>query len=71
MTEERPGYQSYLLRMWRVEEERGDVAWRATLEQPRDGKHFAFPNLDAAFEFLRDRVDSEPEGQSDLPNHDG
>lgn len=57
--------------MWRAEEEKGDVAWRVTLDQPSDGQHFGFSSLDSAFEFLRDRADSESEGEPDLPDHYG
>lgn len=44
-------YQSYLLRLWRVNG--GQESWQASLESTRAGKRIGFANLDALFSFLR------------------
>jgi hypothetical protein len=55
VSNERPEYLSYLLRMWRVREE-GGTRWRASLERPSNGERLAFTSLEAAFDFLRERT---------------
>jgi len=44
-------YQSYLLRMWRVDQGESAV-WRTSLEDTRTGQWHSFADLDAAFRFL-------------------
>jgi hypothetical protein len=51
MSQERPRYISYLLRMWQVKGKRGWV-WRASLESPGSGRRNAFPSLDRLIAFL-------------------
>lgn len=46
----RQGYQSYLLRLWRVNGE--PVTWRATLEDPQTGESRAFARLDDLCAYL-------------------
>jgi hypothetical protein len=55
MSDERPEYLAYLLRMWRVDKE-GDAQWRASLERPSNGECVAFTSLEAVFDFLRERA---------------
>lgn len=43
-------YRSYLLRLWRVSEEK--PVWRASLEDPRTGNRMLFSSLDELFAFL-------------------
>jgi hypothetical protein len=46
------GYRSFLLRLWYIKQN-GELAWRASLEDPRTGQQHFFSNLDALNEFLR------------------
>ena len=50
-TGEQLGYQSYLLRLWQVNE--GEEVWQASLESPRTGERLGFANLELMFDFLR------------------
>jgi hypothetical protein len=52
MTQNRPDYLSYLLRLWRVREE-GQDAWRASLQHPGSGERVSFRTLEELFAFLR------------------
>ena len=52
MSQERPRYISYLLRMWQVKGKPG-WQWRASLESPGSGRLLAFPSLDHLISFLR------------------
>jgi hypothetical protein len=75
---ERPGYLSYLLRLWQADApgecRRSDgVAWRGSLESSLTGERQGFANLDELVEFLRDRtgIVAEAEGnqnQDDIEN---
>lgn len=50
-------YQAYLLRLWRESEEQ---PWRATLRQVgAENPGLNFPDVDCAFEFLREQLDPE------------
>jgi hypothetical protein len=53
-TAEQSGYQSYLLRLWRVKE--GEEGWRASLESAQTGERRGFATLDALFEYIRSRT---------------
>ena len=68
-TSERPDYLSYLLRLWRVREGKGDV-WRASLQHPGSGERVRFRTLEALFGFLRRETgaaqDAEANGEADL-----
>ena len=44
-------YHSYLLRMWRVQGDKG-VDWRATLEEVHSGELHGFPDLAALLGYL-------------------
>ena len=49
-------YRSYLLQLWRVEDENG--CWRARLENVETGERQGFASLEMLMEFLR-RLDIE------------
>ena len=51
MAQEQPDYLSYLLRLWRVSEEK--AAWRASLESSRTGKRIGFTDLESLFAYLK------------------
>jgi hypothetical protein len=60
VSDERPEYLAYLLRMWRVDED-GGIHWRASLERPSDGERLFFISLEAAFDYLRERAGEQRE----------
>ena len=51
---ERSDYQSYLLRLWRENDE--EKGWRASLESSRTGERRGFARLDDLFGFLRQQT---------------
>jgi hypothetical protein len=55
MTEEQPGYLSYLLRLWQVPGSEG-MDWRATLESAQTGERVGFEDLEVLFQFLREQA---------------
>ena len=59
-------YRSYLLRLWRVDED-GGQAWRASLEDPHTGERRGFNNLDGLMEFLKSQTEPGQDRQSELP----
>jgi hypothetical protein len=52
MITEEMGYRSFLLRLWCVKQN-GELAWRASLEDPSTGQQYFFSSSDALNEFLR------------------
>jgi len=46
------GYRSFLLRLWCVKQN-GELAWRASLENPRTEQKHVFTSLETLHEFLR------------------
>jgi len=61
MITEEMGYRSFLLRLWCVKQN-GELAWRASLEDPNTGQQYFFSSSDALNEFLRQlRQDLESE----------
>jgi hypothetical protein len=49
-----PDYQSYLLRLWRENDEIiAQVLWRASLQITLTGEQVNFPNLESLFTYLR------------------
>jgi hypothetical protein len=56
--EEQSDYQSYLLRLWRVNE--GEEGWQASLESPHSGERRGFADLEAMFDFLRRKTAGQP-----------
>ena len=52
-TEIRKDYYAFLLRLWRV----GEIgSWRATLENPHNGKTYGFADLNKLFSFLHEQI---------------
>ena len=49
-------YQSYLLRLWRVEQD-GHSSWRASLENSHTGARVGFANLEQLFAYLMSRTE--------------
>jgi hypothetical protein len=50
-------YLSYLLRLWKVEEN-GESVWRASLEETHSGKKYGFANPESLFMFLSEQTRS-------------
>ena len=48
-------YQSYLLRLWLVEEN-GNRVWRASLEVTQSGEKHGFASLENMFAFLKEQT---------------
>ena len=67
MAERRQDYASYLLRLWKAEEQRRPV-WLASLENALTGERKNFANLAALVQFLQDQfgelADSSQGGKS-------
>jgi hypothetical protein len=49
-------YASYLLRLWQVES-KGQLVWRASLEDSRSGERQGFASVGALLAFLRELTD--------------
>jgi hypothetical protein len=62
-TGEDSDYQSYLLRLWRVNG--GEHGWRASLDSGNGGGRRGFADLDALFSFLRRQTCSRPADRPD------
>ena len=56
MGEEQRRYLSYLLRLWQIES-KGQLVWRASLEDARTGERQGFASIDALLAFLREQTD--------------
>ena len=63
MAKDQPDYLSYLLRLWRVSEEK--ATWRASLESSRTGERKGFASLDDLFDFLHRQIDAVSDENSD------
>jgi hypothetical protein len=51
-------YLSFLLRLWPVRQN-GSETWRASLENPHNGKQRGFTCLEALMDFLREQTEEE------------
>lgn len=60
MAEKRPDYLSYLLRMWRAQEE-GREVWRASLQHVETGERASFRSLEELFAYLRQQTGVVPD----------
>ena len=56
VSEDQQRYLSYLLRLWQVES-KGQLVWRASLEDSRTGERQGFASIDALLAFLREQTD--------------
>jgi hypothetical protein len=61
------GYRSFLLRLWYFKQN-GELAWRASLENPRTGQQQFFSTQEYLVEFLR-KLGKEME--SEMEKRDG
>lgn len=59
MDEEQCDYASYLLRLWKVQQD-GQTIWRVSLERTQDGQRLNFPSLEALIAFLQDQFGNRP-----------
>ena len=62
MSEQERCYLSYLLRLWQIES-KGQLVWRASLEDARTGERQGFASIEALLAFLRTVADT----VTDLP----
>jgi hypothetical protein len=53
--EDKPGYQAYLLRLWRVSNKK-KPEWRASLESTQSGELLVFTELGELFAFLESQT---------------
>ena len=63
MTERQRPYLAYLLRLWQVRD-KGQIGWRASLENAHTGEKLAFAQLDELVVFLRERTGPAPPAES-------
>lgn len=52
-------YLAYLLRLWQIQE-KGEIGWRASLENAHTGEKLAFAHLDELVAFLRELIGPAP-----------
>ncbi len=55
MVQEQIDYASFLLRLWRAEQD-GQIVWRASLESTTTGDRLNFANLEALTSFLAEQL---------------
>ncbi len=55
VTERQRPYLAYLLRLWQTQD-KGELGWRASLENAHTGEKLAFAHLDELVAFLRERI---------------
>jgi hypothetical protein len=68
VTERQRPYLAYLLRLWQIQD-KGEIGWRASLENAHTGEKLAFAQLDELVAFLRQRAGLAPPANS-LARHD-
>jgi hypothetical protein len=56
VSEKQPRYLSYLLRLWQVEN-RGQLVWRASVEDSRTSERRGFASVNALLSSLREQTD--------------
>ena len=59
VTERQRPYLAYLLRLWQTQD-KGEIGWRASLENAHTGEKLAFAHLDGLIAFLRERISLAP-----------
>jgi hypothetical protein len=65
MSQDRPGYLSYLIRMWKSKTKLGWL-WLGSLEDPGSGERRTFASLDHLIAFLRTQTDRQgPHGNEE------
>lgn len=55
MMDKPPRYLSYLLRLWRTDDQSQPI-WRASLESPGTGERLSFADLHGLFKFLENQT---------------
>jgi hypothetical protein len=55
VTERQRPYRAYLLRLWQIQD-KGEIGWRASLENAHTGEKLAFAHLDELVAFLREQT---------------
>jgi hypothetical protein len=55
MSEKQPRYLSYLLRLWQIES-KGQLVWRASVEDSHTGERRGFASIDALLAFVREQT---------------
>ncbi|MFN2186478.1 MAG: hypothetical protein ACK2UU_21050 [Anaerolineae bacterium] len=63
MTERQRPYLAYLLRLWQVRD-KGQIGWRASVENAQTGEKVGFAHLDEFVAFLRERTGPAPPAES-------
>ena len=66
MSGERRRYISYLLRLWQTQE-KGESAWRASLESAHTGERLGFASLAELYAFLEQETAPVHEGEPSVP----
>ena len=61
-------YFSFLLRLWQ-EKRKGQLAWRASLENPHDGERLGFCDIDELLAFLADITQGDTSWNETNPAH--
>jgi hypothetical protein len=61
MAKERPAYLSYLLRLWRVDDDdesggEESALWRASLQSAHSGERQTFASLDEVVDYLQEQM---------------
>jgi hypothetical protein len=69
MSKQRRDYLSYLLRLWRTDDEE-EAEWRASLESPYTGERRGFATVTDLFSFLEREVSHAGQRQA-RPHKDG
>jgi len=70
MASQRPGYQAYLLRLWRVRNGE-DAHWHASLQDAHTGERHGFGSPEALVEFLRARTEGTSDATAENANEKG
>ncbi len=65
MSSEQPDYLSYLLRLWREDDE-GKAVWRASVESSLSDERVGFAHPEELFEFLRRQTNEQEVENSSL-----
>jgi hypothetical protein len=65
MGKRRSDYLSFLLRLWHVNADDDETAWRASLQEGLTGERMSFAGLEELFAFLRRQTGVAPDEGSD------
>lgn len=62
-------YRSYMLRMWLRRDSKGELAWRATLQDPGSRHIHTFADIPTMYSFLQNTLEMDLQGSS-VPQYD-